>query len=158
MKKIPIIGMTKKFHPKKSLSLDYIAKNVDRINFLNKILPTDQIEVKSINKDYIQIVYNKPLNYQIISELKIEMDLKIEQQIPDEISPLIWNFSTKNSSHFYEYSGRIRAKRVGKDIKIGLFIYEIKLDNENITKFGLRAMKNIIKELILQIFQNLTKL
>ena len=86
------------------------------------------------------------------------MDLKIERQIPDEISPLIWNFSTKNSSHFYEYSGRIRVKKVRENIKIGLFIYEINLDNESINKFGLRAMKNNIKELILQIFQNLSKL
>ena len=69
LKKIPIIGMTKKFHLNKTLSLDYIAKNIDSINFLNAILPKDQINVKSVNKEFIQLVYNKPLNYQIISEL-----------------------------------------------------------------------------------------
>ena len=157
MKKNPIIGMTKKFHPKSTLSLDLIVKNIDNIKFLSKILPRDQIEVISVNKDYIQLVYNKPLNYQIISELKIEMELKFEQQIPDETSPLIWNFSTKNSSHFYDFSGRIRVKRIQDNIKIGIYIYEMKIDNEKITKFGLRAMKKIIKEIILQIFQNITK-
>ena len=150
--------MTQKFHPKGTLSLDYIAKNIDNVNFLSKILPRDQIEVISVNKDYIQLVYNKPLNYQIISELKIEMELKIEQQVPDELSPLIWIFSTKNNSHFYEFSGRIRVKRIHENIKIGLYIYEMKIDDEKITKFGLRAMKKIIKEIILQIFQNITKL
>jgi hypothetical protein len=158
MKKIPIIGMTKKFHPKSTLSFDYIVKNINNINFLSKILPRNQIEVISSNKDYIQLVYNKPLNYQIISKLKIEMDLKIEQQIPDELSPLIWNFTTKNNSHFYDISGRIRVKRIRENIKIGLYIYEMKIDDEKINKFGLRAMKKIIKEIILQIFQNLTKL
>ncbi|MHA1512289.1 MAG: hypothetical protein ACTSRX_11300 [Promethearchaeota archaeon] len=158
MKKNPIIGMTKKFHPKSTLSLDFIVKNIDNINFLSKILPRDQIEVISANKDYIQLVYNKPLNYQIISELKIKMDLKIEQQIPDELSPLIWNFSTKNNSHFYDFSGRIRVKRIREYIKIGLYIYEIKIDDEKLKKFGLRAMKKIIKEIILQIFQNLTQI
>ena len=150
--------MTKSFYPSRTLSLDYIANNIDNVNFLNKILPIDQIEVKSVNKDYIQIVYNKPLNYQIISELKIEIDLKIEQQIPDELSPLIWNFFTKNYSHFYDFSGRIRVRRIRENIKIGLYIYEMKIDNEKINKFGLRAMKKIIKEIILQIFQNLSKL
>ncbi|MHA1475597.1 MAG: hypothetical protein ACTSQ5_10460, partial [Promethearchaeota archaeon] len=157
-KKNPIIGMTQKFHPKGTLSLDYIAKNIDNVNFLNKILPKNQIEVISTNKDYIQLVYNKPPNYQIISELKIKMDLKIEQQIPDELSPLIWNFSTKNNSHFYDFSGRIRVKRIREYIKIGLYIYEIKIDDEKLKKFGLRAMKKIIKEIILQIFQNLTQI
>jgi hypothetical protein len=158
LKKIPIIGMTKKFHPNKTLSLDYIAKNIDNVKFLSIILPKDQIEVKSINNDYIKLVYNKLLNYQIISELKIEMDLKIEQQIPDELSPLIWNFSTKNNSHFYDFTGRIRVKRIREHIKIGLYIYEMKLDDEEINKFELRAMKKIIKDIILQIFQNMTKL
>lgn len=150
--------MTKKFHPKRTLSLDYIAKNIDNIDFLRKILPKDQIEVKSKNNDFIQLVYNKPLNYQIISELKIKMDLIIEQQIPDELSPLIWDFSTKNNSHFYDFSGRIRIKRIKENIKIGLYIYEMIIDEEKLTKFGLHAMKNIIKELILQIFQNMTNL
>ena len=150
--------MTEKFHSNKSLSLDYIAKNIDNVDFLSKILPKDQIEVKSADNDYIQIVYNKPLNYQIISELKIEMDLKIEQQIPDELSPLIWNFSTRNNSHFYDFFGRIRVKRVRENIKIGFYIYEIKIDEEKLTKFGLHAMKKIIKEIILQIFKNMTKL
>ena len=158
MKKIPIIGMTKKFHPKSTLSLDYIVKNIVNVEFLSRILPKDQIEVKSANKDYIQLVYYKPLSYQIISELKIDMELKIEQQIPDELSPLIWNFYTKNSSHFYDFSGRIRVKRIRGNIKIGLYIYEMKLDDEKITKFGLRAMKKVIKEIILKIFQNITKL
>lgn len=158
MKKIPIIGMTKKFHPKSTLSLDYIAKNADNIDFLCKILPKEQIEVKSKNKDHIKLVYNKPLNYQVISELKIKMDLIIEQQIPDELSPLIWDFFTKNNSHFYDFSGRIRVKRIGDNIKIGLYIYEMKIDEEKLTKFGLRAMKNRIKELILQIFQNMSNL
>ena len=158
LKKIPIIGITKKFHPNKTLSLDYIAKNIDNVNFLSFILPKDQIELKSINNDYIKLIYNKPLNYQIISELKIEMDLKIEQQIPDELSPLIWNFSTKNNSHFYDFNGRIRVKRIREHIKIGLYMYEMKIDDEKITKFGLSAMKKIIKEIILQIFQNLTQI
>ena len=158
MKKIPIIGMTKKFHPKSTLSLDYIAKNADNIDFLCKILPKEQIEVKSKNKDHIKLVYNKPLNYQVISELKIKMDLIIEQQIPDELSPLIWDFFTKNNSHFYVFSGRIRVKRIGDNIKIGLYIYEMKINEEKLNKFGLRAMKNIVKELILQIFQNMTNL
>ena len=153
-----IIGMTKKFQSNKTLSLDYIAKNIDNIDFLRKILPKDQIEVKSKNNDFIQLVYNKPLNYQIISELKIKMDLIIEQQIPDELSPLIWDFSTKNNSHFYDFSGRIRIKRIKENIKIGLYIYEMIIDEEKLTKFGLHAMKNIIKELILQIFQNMTNL
>jgi len=43
MKKIPIIGITKKFHPNRSLSFDFIAKNIDNANFLDKIFPTDQI-------------------------------------------------------------------------------------------------------------------
>ena len=150
--------MTKKFHPNKTLSLDYIAKNIDNVNFLSFILPKDQIELKSINNDYIKLIYNKPLNYQIISELKIEMDLKIEQQIPDELSPLIWNFLTKNNSHFYDFSGRIRVKRIKEKIKIGIYIYEMKINDEKSTKFGLLAMKKIIKEIILQIFQNMTKL
>ncbi len=150
--------MTKKFHPSRTLSIDYIVKNINNFDFLSKILPKDQIEVISVEKDYIQLVYNKLLNYQIISELKIEMELKIEQQIPDELSPLIWDFSTKNNSHFYDFNGRIRVKRIRDNIKIGLYIYEMKIDNEKIAKFGLRAMKKTIKEIILQIFQNLTKL
>lgn len=158
MKKNPVIGITKKFHSNKTLSLDYIAKNIDNVDFLSKIIPKDQIEVKSANNYLIQLVYNKPLNYQIISELKIEMELKIKQLIPDELSPLVWNFSTKNNSHFYDFSGRIRIKRIQENIKIGIFINEIKIDDEKITKFGLRAMKKIIKEIILRIFQNLTKL
>ena len=141
--------MTKKFHPKSTLSLDYIAKNIDNIDFLCKILPKEQIEVKSKNNNHIKIVYYKPLNYQVISELKIKMDLVIEQQIPDELSPLIWEFFTKNNSHFYDFSGRIRVKRIGDNIKIGLYIYEMKINGEKLNKFGLRAMKNIVKELIL---------
>ena len=158
MKKNPIIGMTKKFHPKSTLSLDYIAKNIDNIDFLSKILPKEQIEVKSKNKDHIKLVYYKPLNYQVISELKIKMDLIIEQQIPDELSPLIWDFFTKNNSHFYDFSGRIRVKRIGNNIKIGIYIYDMQIDNEKKTKFEFRAMKKTIKEIIIQIFQNLTKL
>jgi len=150
--------MTKKFHPNITLSLDYIVKNIDNIDFLSAILPKEQIEVKSKNYNYIQLVYYKPLNYQVISEIKIKMDLIIEQQIPDELSPLIWDFSTKNNSHFYDFSGRIRVKRIGNNIKIGIYIYDIQIDNENKTKLGLRAMKKKIKAIIIQIFQNLTKL
>ena len=150
--------MTKKFHSNRTLSLDYIVKNIDNIDFLSVILPKEQIEVKSKNNNHIQLVYYKPLNYQVISEIKIKMDLIIEQQIPDELSPLIWDFSTKNNSHFYDFSGRIRVKRIGNNIKIGIYIYDIQIDNENKTKLGLRAMKKTIKAIIIQIFQNLTKL
>ncbi|MHA1721253.1 MAG: hypothetical protein ACTSXK_17170 [Promethearchaeota archaeon] len=157
-KKIPIIGITKKFFSNKTLSLDFMAKNINNQEFLSKILPKNQIEVKSASEDSIQLIYKKPLNYQIISELKIEIDLKIEQLIPDEISPLIWKFSTKNHSHFYDFSGRIRVKRIGEYLKIGIYIYEMKIKNEKSLNFGLRAMKKITKDIILQIFHNLTQI
>ena len=150
--------MTKKFHPNRTLSLDYIVKNIDNIDFLSVILPKEQIKVKSKNNNHIQLVYYKPLNYQVISEIKIKMDLINEQKKPDELSTLIWDFSTKNNSHFYNFSGRIRVKRIGNNIKIGIYIYDMQIDNEKKTKLGLRAMKKAIKAIIIQIFQNLTKL
>jgi len=134
----PLLGITEQFP---AISLDFFLKSLTNPAFLSKVVPGSKVEFHNWEGNGCHLIWECQLNHPALKDreylLQMDSDLVLEIQPEDNLSPYVWDFYMPKNSIFFALAGRLRAKMVGSNLKIGIYLTELQIKDSELQKIGL---------------------
>ncbi|MHA1340470.1 MAG: hypothetical protein ACTSRZ_09605 [Promethearchaeota archaeon] len=158
MSKKPILSIIENI--KSPLNEKELTQKLEDKDFWEKIIPTKEKLVKKKAPNVLFIIINEEFQFDPVGitklSLKIEGELLFERKGADMKGEIV-DFYIRNNTHLDELDGRIRIRKNREMLKIGVFIYSLRVKNIDLN-IGQQAIEFVLRTKIREMLKNIEKL
>jgi hypothetical protein len=149
----PLIGMTDKIP---LFPVSFFLDHLLDPTFLMAVLPAEKCEISGPYANSVHVVFEDKVVQQGLPPKIIPFRMESEFLIETPERTVV-EFYVLHNTAFTQFEGRIRVRQEGRDLKIGIYIYQLTPKDDLVELIAPMEITGLLRIKIRQLFQNLTK-